>query len=296
MTVPLSFLRYQAPNIVGMFGNGLRSVLPRAVGGRTPDSAPLRRRLDPVPPALVEAYAEWTGAPRDRYRDELPPHLFSYWALGLIADLTGRVPYNVLSIVNQGCRMVVRRPLPADEPLDVIGRLGEIVDDGRRIRIATHLEIGTDSAPDAQSVDVLTAVPHRNPKRPRSAAPREPARTFETVGTWSAAAGDGRAFALLTGDFNPLHTLELVARRTRYNGCILHGFGLLSRTYETLRNAGVDIAVFDVRYVKPVPLPSDELAVSLAREADTDGSRALRLESPDGTLHMAGHLHEKEPA
>lgn len=296
MTVPLSLLRHQAPNILSMFGTGLRSALPRVGGEPTQDSSLLHRRLAPVPPALIAAYAEWAGAPAERYASRLPPHMFSYYALGLISELTGRVPYNLLAIVNQGCRMEIRRLLPAGESIDVVGRLGEVADDGRRVRIATHLEIGSASVPGAQSVEVVTAVPRRRPRRSKPPPSQAPVREFNTVGTWSATAGDGRAFALLTGDFNPLHTLDVVARRTRYNGCILQGFGMLARTYETLRNADVGIAALNVRYIKPVPLPSAELAVRLAREPDADGSRALRLVAPDETLHLIGHLNEEAVA
>lgn len=297
MNVPFSFLRYQAPNIAGMFGYGLLSALPR-LGSRGGDAMekPLHRSLSPVPPSLIAAYAEWTGAPAERYRDVVPPHMFSYWGLALVSELTGRAPYNLLSILNQGCRMVTRRPLPAGEKIEVDGRLSDISDDGRRVRICTHLEAGTASAPNAQSIDIMTAVPHKNPKGGKKKSRPDADVEFETVGTWSAAADDGLNFAMLTGDFNPLHTLPPLGRRTRHGTCILHGFGQLSRTYEAIRNAGIEIGVFDVRYIKPVPLPSDELSVELAREPGADGQRPLRLRSPDGTLHLVGHMKEEVEA
>ncbi|MDT0617095.1 MaoC family dehydratase [Salinisphaera sp. P385] len=292
VTVPWTFVRHQAPNIVGMFGAGIRSALPRLGGGEveTP-SAPVTRRMGPFSPALIEAYAAWAGAPPDRYDGVLPPHFFAYWGLGLVSELTGRAPYNLLSAVNQGCRIATRTLLPADEPIQVRGRLTDVSDDGRRIRIASQLEAGTRSTPRAQDIEVVAAVPRRQPGPRRADRPRDPEPAFDTVGHWSASASDGLNFALLTGDFNPLHTLTPVGRRTRYRSCILHGFGILARTYETIRNAGIDIAEFEVRYVKPVPLPSADLAVQVAREPDADGRRAIRLRGADDTLHLAGHLN-----
>lgn len=276
-----------------MFGAGLRSAVPIGRSGEieTP-TPPVRRRMKPVPRSLITAYAEWTGAPPERYADTVPPHMFCYWGLGLISELTGRAPYNLMTAVNQGCRMVVKRPMPAGEAIDVRGHLADVSDDGRRIRIATHLEAGTASVPDAQRIDVMAVVPRRNPKGGKRNAERGPEPDFETVGRWSADADDGLNFALLTGDFNPLHTVKPVGRRTRYGGCILHGFGQLTRTYEAILNAGIDIGVFDIRYVKPVPLPSGMLEVQVSRNPVDGGARALRLCSPDGTVHMAGHLQE----
>lgn len=292
ITVSPTFLRHQAPNIVGFFGAGLRSALPvwrRQVDTPTP---PVQRRLRPIPRPLIDAYAAWTGAPPERYADTVPPHMFSYWALSLIAQLTGQAPYNLLAAVNQGCNVHTRALLPADEALEVTGYLADINDDGRRVRLATHLEVGTASVPDAQRIEVIAAVPRRNPKGGKPKADRGPEPAFDTVGHWSAGADDGLNFALLTGDFNPLHTLPPVGRRTRYGSCILHGFGQLTRTWETIVNAGIEIGDFDIRYVKPVPLPTEALEVQVARETTPQGTRALRLRSPGGAVHMAGHLQE----
>lgn len=294
ITVSPAFLQYHAPNIAGFFGAGLRSAVPVGRGSVDTPTPPVQRRLKPIPRALIDAYADWTGAPPERYAGTVPPHMFSCWALGLIAQLTGQAPYNLLAAVNQGCNVRTRALLPADEALEVTGYLADINDDGRRVRLATHMEVGTASVPDAQHIEVIAAVPHRNPKGGKRSPERGPEPEFETVGHWSAGADDGINFALLTGDFNPLHTLPPVGRRTRYGGCILHGFGQLSRTWETILNAGIEIDEFDIRYVKPVPLPTEDLEVQVASETSPQGTRALRLRSPDGTVHMAGHL--KEPS
>jgi len=294
ITVPLSYLRYQGPNIYGMFSEGLRSALPRR-GKQSVDTPtePVQRQIPAVPERLVAAYAEWTGAPPERYADVLPPHMFSYWGMAMIAGLTGQAPYNLLSVLNQGCRIQNRQPLPIGETIEALGHLASIDNDGRRIRIASHLHAHTLSAPLGQSMDIMTAVPLKNAagKKPRKNPEDEPA--FETIGTWSASAQDGVNFALLTGDFNPIHVLGPVARRTRYKGCILHGFGFLSRTYETILNAGMSIRDFDIRYVKPLPLPTDEMQVQISREPVEGRTHALRLCSPDGTLHLVGHFSDR---
>lgn len=291
ITVPWHYLKYHGPNIYGMFSQGLISALPSHKNSHvdTPTS-PVRRKIPAVPEALVTAYAAWTGAPPERYAQVLPPHMFSYWGMALIAELTGKAPYNLLSVLNQGCRVSNRQLLPIVEAIDVSGQLASVENDGRRVRIATHLDATTQSAPQGQSIDCMAAVPIKGaPKKPAAKKARK-VPEFETIGRWSASAEDGVNFALLTGDFNPIHTLWPLAKRTRYGGCILHGFGFLSRSYECIQNAGMPIGDFDVRYVKPLPLPARNLQVQVARTTSGPKGRALRLLSEDGHIHLVGHF------
>ncbi|HSW13964.1 MAG TPA: MaoC/PaaZ C-terminal domain-containing protein, partial [Solimonas sp.] len=210
----------------------------------------------------------------------------SHWAFALLARLAGQAPYNLASILNQGLRLQFRAPLPRDTALQLRGQLQEVVNDGRRIRIHTRVVAGWAQQPEAVIIDNYAAVPLRGAADKTAAAARaEP--TFETVGQWSATADDGLNFALLTGDFNPIHTLWPLARRTKFRGCILHGFGSVARTMETLRNAGHDIADIDLRFIKPLSLPNAGLEVQVAAP-DSDGRRAFRLRSRAGAVHLAG--------
>ena len=290
VTVPWSYLRYHGPNIYGMFSQGLLSALP---GGkrevRTP-TPPIRKTLDPVPADLARAYADWTGAPAQRYAGVVPPHMFCYWGMGLIAKLTGQAPYNLLSVLNQGCRVQTRELLPLGEKIEVSGYLASIENDGRRVRIACHLDAHTQSAPQGQSIDVMAAVPLKGAGKKKKPAAERKQPEFETVGSWSADADAGIDFALLTGDFNPIHTLKPLARHTPYKGCILHGFGFLTRSYEAIQNAGHAIGDFDVRYVKPLPLPAPDMQVQIGKTTSGPKGRALRLRSPGGDVHLVGHF------
>lgn len=285
--------RHQYGNVYQMFSLGLRSFVPltRPRSVNTTPSDWVRETLPPVPAELAARYAEWSGAPAGRYTDVVPPHMVSYWGVSLLTRLSAQVPYSLLKVVNQGCRIQTRQPLPLGEPIEVSGRLASIQNDGRRIRVALQLEAGTASVPDAQSIELMLAVPLDSPKAPARSGEAHPEPAFETAGRWSADAYDGVKFAVLTGDFNPIHTLWPVARRTRHRACILHGFGILARSYETILNYGVAIEDFDVRFIKPVCLPATGVEVQISRDAvDDQGRRALRLCSPDGSVHLGGHF------
>ena len=155
------------------------------------------------------------------------------------------------------------------------GHLVDASDDGYRARIHSALTVGTPGMPLAMELDAYAAVVLK--RRPGGASgPREDV-AFETIGRWQPGADEGRKFFYLTGDFNPIHTWQAFARRTRFRGCIMHGFGGFAQAFEAIRSAGHDIADIDVKFVRPLPLPGPEVLIQVAATVDAAGRRALRL-------------------
>ena len=210
----------------------------------------------------------------------------SQLGLGLIAQLTAQSPYPMLSVLNQGVHIRIHQPLPQGEALTLRGRLVDASDDGFRARVHSHVEIGTASQPQALEIDSYAAVVLR--KRPAGADNERDEPDFETLGHWQAGADEGVKFFLLTGDFNPIHTLPMLARHTRFRGCIMHGYGAFAQVFEAIQNAGHIITDIDVRFIKPLPLPSPPLLIQVAATADTDGRHALRLTDIAGNLYQVG--------
>jgi hypothetical protein len=284
-TDPSPRLVLQQGGVIGAFlGGAVKSLLPRR-GGL--DHSEIVRSAPPPSRALLHAYAAWSGAPAGRYDDELPPHFVAARvALPVISALTARSPYPLLGVLNQGIHLGVHHPVPATAPLTVRGRLVDASDDGCRARIHSALTVGTAGTPLALELDAYAAVVLKC--RPGGAsAPREDV-AFETIGRWQPGADEGRKFFYLTGDFNPIHTWQAFARRTRFRGCIMHGFGGFAQAYEAIRSAGHDIADIDVKFVRPLPLPGPEVLIQVAAEADGSGRRALRLVDGSGHVYHAG--------
>jgi acyl dehydratase len=164
-------------------------------------------------------------------------------------------------------------------------------DDGYRARIHSTLTVGTPDVPIAMELDAYAAVVLK--RRPGGAsAPREEV-AFETIGRWQPGADEGRKFFYLTGDFNPIHTWPAFARRTRFRGCIMHGFGGFAQAFEAIRSAGLDIADIDVKFVRPLPLPGPEVLIQVAVSTDSAGRRALRLADASGSVYHAGSFLPK---
>ena len=62
----------------------------------------------------------------------------------------------------------------------------------------------------------------------------QPELDWKTQGQWYATQHDGFKFALLTGDFNPIHWISLAGKLSAFKMKVLHGFGMFVRSYEQL--------------------------------------------------------------
>ncbi len=295
VAVPASLAREQFPAMAGMLTGLALSLTPSALKSRLIDPE-REQRMQAAAPSdkLLRHYLAWSGAPASRYAGGLPPHFFARYGMALVARLMGQVPYSMLSVLNQGCRFQVRKLIPQGERIVMRGRLLDCSQHGSRVRVHAQVTAGWAAEPDAMTVDVYAAVMlGRQAKRQQTPRPDPP---FETVGRWAADRKDGQRFFYLTGDFNPIHTLWPVARRTRYGGCILHGFGSLARSWECLADAGHEIVDFDLRFVRPNRLPNPALEVQRTVEADAEGYRQMRLCDPAGSVFLAGRFLDRAAA
>ena len=284
-TDPSPRLVLQQGGVIGAFlGGAVKSLLPRR-GGL--DHSEIVRTTPPPSRELLRAYTAWSNAPVGRYDDTLPPHFVAAQvALPVVSALTARSPYPLLGVLNQGIHLGVHYPIPANAPLTVRGHLVDASDDGYRARIHSALSVGAPGIPLAMELDAYAAVVLK--RRPGGASgPREDI-AFETIGRWQHGADAGRKFFYLTGDFNPIHTWQAFARRTRFRGCIMHGFGGFAQAFEAIRSAGHDIADIDVKFVRPLPLPGPEVLIQVATTVDAAGRRALRLVDGSGNVYHAG--------
>src|SRR5688572_23840617 len=83
----------------------------------------------------------------------------------------------------------------------------------------------------------------------------------EELARWKIPSNAGLAFAMLTGDFNPVHWVPPYARAFGFRNTILHGFSTMARAMEGLQRtlfAGSvrAIRVLDVKFTKPLVLPA----------------------------------------
>jgi hypothetical protein len=296
MTVLLGHLRHQLPVIaalgrVALLG-ALRKKRPAGVPG--PE---LTATLPPRPPTLVHDFLRHVGGDPSAYEGTLPPHLFPQWAFPLAARTLEGAPYPLARVLNAGCRLELRRPLPSGEPLQVRAHLAQVDDDGRRAVLRQRAITGTADAPDALVADLYAVVP-LFPKEARSDGRREVPHVPEDaqeLACWTLAADAGLTFAALTGDINPVHWLRPWARALGFQSTILHGFATLSRTFEALNRTQFGgrtdrLCTLDVKFTRPLVLPAT-VRLYLANQHVFVG------EAPGAPAYLTGTFtaHPEEP-
>ncbi len=248
--------------------------------------------LPPRSPQLVADYIRWTGGDRRAWKGRVPPHLFPQWGFDLLGQTLVDIPYPIGRVLNQGCSYRSLATLPAGVPLHVTAQRTALEADERRARMTQRLVTGTAEVPEAVVAEVYTVVrlgKGGGGKKPKREPPRVAADAKE-IGRLRFSARAGLDFALLTGDFNPIHWIPLAARAAGFKRPILHGFGTLACAVEAVtrnRLAGrIDrITSVDVRFLKPLVLPA-KLGVFVGEDDDRK-TLAVGV-APGGPAFMLG--------
>jgi acyl dehydratase len=231
--------------------------------GRAPH-AEIERMIAPLPAALVRDYVAHVGGDPAVYRDTVPPHLFPQWGLPLAAQCLAGLPYPLARVLNAGCRLEVSAPLPAGVPLTARACLVSTDDDGRRAQLSVRVVTGTREVPDAVVATIratVTLAADKATKRSRRERLTIPYDATE-LARWHLDRDAGLAFALLTGDFNPIHWSTRAGKAAGFGGTILHGFAQLARAIESIVRARALAsssrpAVWDARFTRALRLPAD---------------------------------------
>ncbi|MDX1498190.1 MAG: hypothetical protein R3352_11585, partial [Salinisphaeraceae bacterium] len=122
--IPAHLVREQLPAITGMTTGLFWSLTPPAIKSKLRDMhAPQTDVVKAGSDELVEHYIRWCGVNDNRYDGVLPPHFFAKYGMSMVARVTGMVPYNLMSVVNQGCRMQINGLIPRGEAIHLKGEL-----------------------------------------------------------------------------------------------------------------------------------------------------------------------------
>jgi hypothetical protein len=136
---------------------------------------------------------------------------------------------------------------------------------------AVHAALSTSALQDGELVFTCrsTYLVVRGRRRGGPHASLPPAAALAPLASWQLSPSSGRAYAALSGDWNPIHLWPWSARLMGLPGPIIHGMHTLGRTCAELERAGGrPVAALDGRFRAPIALPG---AVALA--ADTGAGR-----------------------
>lgn len=291
--VPL-YLRAAAPLIPGA------SILPFVPGrGSEIPVIELTLRDVSVDIAKVASYAKVCGF---TLKDTLPPtypHVLAFpLHMAVMAD--GRFPFGAIGLVHIENRIVQSRPISIGEKLTITVWPTHIEPHprGRTFSLLTEVSVSGEKVWEGVSTMLRRGggspdTPFRNADDARSRPPDTPFRNTPDAGDLAAGAewrlpGDlGRRYAAVSGDRNPIHMHSLTAKPLGFPQAIVHGMWSKARCLAALQARLPDAFEVDVRFRKPIPLPSKVQFVASAGEPPIDFEVRRRK---DGALHLQGEV------
>ena len=244
----MSALHYPTPPAVSL----LTSFLKRgAWKGTLPR---IEARADAIPTECA-AYAKVCGfaAP-----DPLPLTWPGVATVGLqLAIMTSPAfPLPVTGIVHTRQRITRRRHLRAGEALSAT-----CVVDGHRVARSGgefDLVVSVSSAGEVvwEGVTPILTRPIKGHGGEREAVDAPPPTGALVRSTrWRVPADQGRRYAAVSGDYNPIHLYGLTARPFGFKAAIAHGWWTLARALAELDADVPEACTVDARFVAPVTLP-----------------------------------------
>ena len=308
LNLPLSLLQHQGPMLKTLGNIVLSSLLPGKKPKHNPDVIEDVEVILPAPdPELVSLYRRWcthsirteNGNLPFEPDNVLPPHLFSQFALSVCAKQLKLTKYRLLNILNQGVGLEVHKPIPMGEPLHIVCKMVEIKEEDNRARLHQELHIGTAAEPHCYTAAFHTVFilgKRAKTNKTQSAKQNSPLNddsnnAFNRIGKWMVAPNDGLNFALLTGDFNPIHWVGFLAKLSPFKRKVLHGFGMFTRTIETLQaSAGKPVKRIHVRFINPAFLNGQLVTVRMTSTASDGEMETLELKDQNGKVLMIGDV------
>ncbi len=253
-----------------------------------------------IDPAHVRDYARATGGEAvPAFFDAepvAPPFYCATWetalALEMFASLETPLPLGAM--VHVSTDMVWARPLPPGDAIRCRVELDRVERTPRGLTLTVlsrnWMGAGQLCSQGTSVFMVRTRAPQGGgpPRPPRSADPAPDERRWTELARWPLAAGAGRRYARVSGDYNPIHLWPWTARPFGFRAPILHGYATAARTAHALiaqRLRGDPAALRRMRIAFRAPLPLPSTAVLLIDEAAPE--HHFRVAAPDGTAVYA---------
>jgi hypothetical protein len=219
-------------------------------------------------------------------------------------------PLPLLGMIHLSNHVEQRSPVLFSEPLDVTARVENL----RGHRTGTQLDVVAEvrgaGAPDLRWIGVSTylakgvflpgidKLPGSDRPSPHNPSPHNARTEFmapDPTALWQLGVDTGRAYATVSGDFNPIHLSVLSAKALGMRRSIAHGMYLASRALADVGPVKGDSFAWGVEFDAPVFLPGRvALHISTAQDADGAWQRSdfVAWNPRSGRRHFSGAVTE----
>jgi MaoC like domain len=295
------------PGLPALYARAAVAMIPRASllpfvpggGGEVPD---LQLELADVRSdrERVAAYARVCGFAPSAKLPPTYPHVLAFpMHMAVMAD--GRFPVGAVGLVHVGNRILQRRPIAVDEPLDLRVRVTPLERHrrGRTFTLVTEARAGGRVVWESVSTILRRGGGHdsaptssRGPKDRVDAAAAGGSAVAPEVGaavldTWALDGGLGRRYAAVSGDRNPIHMHALSAKLFGFPGAIAHGMWTKARALAAIQSRLPEFLGVEVQFRKPIVLPARVELTS--RETEAGVELAVR-DASRHTPHLDGRV------
>lgn len=249
-------LQWETPPEVSLLSLALRRGRRLGPGETLPAIEATATRLD----GDAAAYAKVCGFP---VADPLPVTWPAVLTRGLqLGVMTApEFPLPLLGLVHVRQTIAWARPVAASEPLGGSCRVEghRVARRGGEFDLVCAVTAGGEPVWTGVTTLLSRALPGDGVKRPRPPeAPIPPGRSA----CWEIPEDQGRRYAAVSGDWNPIHLHALAARLFGFARAVAHGWWLLARALAELDDDVPPAGTLDARFLAPVPLPSTVRFVS----------------------------------
>ncbi len=272
------------------------SALPFVPGGGDDVPEGLGFTLEGVRPdrAEVAAYAKVCGF---SLRDSLPvtyPHILAFpLQMKIMSD--GEFPFGAVGLVHVENTIEQIRPIRFGETLDVKVESSRLLPHpkGRAFTLFTEVSVA------GETVWTESSTMLRRGRGDESAAASQDTDPVPSLGEeapataiWALGGDLGRRYGAVSGDRNPIHMHALTAKPLGFNSAIAHGMWTKARALAQLESRLPDSFKVDVRFKRPIPLPSK---VEFATDENGDETDFTVRNARKGTPHLDGRIRATQP-
>ncbi len=291
------YIRAAAPLIPGA---SLLPFLPGG-GGQTP-SMRLQLREARAEPDRLAAYSRVCGFTLGAHLPPTYPHVLAFpLHMALMADHA--FPFGAVGVLHVANRIVQHRAIDALEPLAISAELTSLQPHPRGATFSFVSEASVDGELVWRETSTMLRLGARAPDGGRGRESEPGASSLgpgegdgvgrghppSPVARWRIRADLGRRYAAVSGDCNPIHLHPLASRALGFASPIAHGMWTKARCLAHLQPRLPDAFAVEVRFKKPVVLPS---SVELSVAFDGDAVRFLLSEPKREIVHLRGFVDE----
>lgn len=284
-------------------GAGLLPFLPGG-GGEIPE---LERSLEPAT-ADVEHLAAYSQVCGFTLRDQLPatwPHIAAFdLHMQIVTD--GRFPFGPMGLVHIANEITQHRPIGVREELTVRARTSSLVSHpkGRAFSLLSEARVGEELVWEERSTMLrreggIDSTSGRGPANTSSTGERagrdrdrgdaRPGGVPPVAAWWNLPGDLGIRYGAVSGDRNPIHMHWLTAKPFGFPGAIAHGMWTKARCLAALESQLPDSFKVQVRFGKPVVLPT-RVGFALQPGDEPGDTNFFVLPKRGESTHLSGSI------